>query len=174
MDLSPIEYEQLCASLLKLEGWCVRFTAATGDQGADVIAESGRVRLVVQCKQYSQPVGNAAVQEVLAARIYYEADLAMVVSNAPFTRAAADLAKKAAIHLLHHTKLRDWAKQHARSAPQVGLKTSDLVIALNLQGMRVIKTGNGGYSIHTPDGVRFANTEGAFIQLAERLLADKM
>jgi restriction system protein len=33
-----------------------------------VVAERDGVRLVVQCKRYAKPVGNGAVQEVVAAR----------------------------------------------------------------------------------------------------------
>jgi Holliday junction resolvase len=171
MNLTPIEYEQYCASQLQLEGWAIKSTAVTGDQGADIVAESGAMRLIIQCKQYSQPVGNAAVQEVIAARIYYEGDVAMVVSNAPFTRSATELAKKATVHLLHHTKLRQWAKQNVRSKPNVGLKANELAAVLNLHGFRVARAENGGYSINTPAGVRYANTDGAFIQMAEGLLS---
>ena len=62
-------------------------------------------RLVVQCKLYSGSVGNAAVQEVIAAREYEYADLAAVVSNGPFTASARELASAANVLLLHHDEI---------------------------------------------------------------------
>ena len=173
MSLSPIEFERFCASQLQLEGWSVMCTAVSGDQGADIIAESGNTRIAIQCKQYSQPVGNAAVQEAVAARIFYDADQAMVVSNASFTRSAVDLATKAAVLLLHHTKLREWGRQQVRSGPKRSLSPDDLIAALNVSGYRVAIAPNGSCSIKTPDGPRYFSSKRALIQVAERLLATR-
>ncbi|ACA18762.1 restriction endonuclease [Methylobacterium sp. 4-46] len=100
-----IAYERYCAALLERAGWAARATRASGDQGADVIAEQRGVRLVLQCKRYTKPVGNAAVQEVVAARSYWSADWAAVVSNAGFTPAARKLAAATDVLLLHHDDL---------------------------------------------------------------------
>ncbi|GJD99711.1 restriction endonuclease [Methylobacterium isbiliense] len=100
-----IAYERFCAALLERAGWQARATRAAGDQGADVIAEWDGLRLVVQCKRYAKPVGNAAVQEVVAARSYWNADRAAVVSNAGFTPAARKLAGATGVLLLHHDDL---------------------------------------------------------------------
>src|SRR5260364_238896 len=54
---------------------------------------------------YSQPVGNAAVQEVIAGKVFEQADLAVVVSNATFTKSARQLATSAGVLLLHHEQL---------------------------------------------------------------------
>ena len=62
-----IAYERFCTERLREAGWNARPTRASGDQGADIVAEHGGIRLVVQCKRYGKPVGNAAVQEVAAA-----------------------------------------------------------------------------------------------------------
>lgn len=104
-NMSPVEYEQYCADLLNLAGWSTQLTAASGDQGADVICSADGFRLVVQCKLYGSPVGNSAVQEVIAAKQFEYADAAAVVSNAPFTRSAKELANVAKVLLLHHDVL---------------------------------------------------------------------
>ena len=104
---TPVEYEQMVASLLRGRGWETRLTAATGDQGIDVIAEKAGVKLVIQCKLYSKPVGNAAVQEAIAGRSFEQADHAAVVSNIGFTRAAKQLASASNVFLLHHDQLGD-------------------------------------------------------------------
>ncbi|GJD49240.1 hypothetical protein OPKNFCMD_1970 [Methylobacterium crusticola] len=100
-----LAYERFCAALLERAGWNARTTRAAGDQGADIVAERDGVRLVVQCKRYAKPVGNGAVQEVVAARGYWNADRAAVVSNAGFTPAARKLAGATDVLLLHHDEL---------------------------------------------------------------------
>ncbi len=98
-------YEALCADRLRDAGWRVSTTPATGDQGADLIAERGGRRVVLQCKFHARPVGNKAVQEAFAALPYHGGDRAAVVSNAAFTRAARQLARTNGVALLHHDAL---------------------------------------------------------------------
>ena len=100
-----VAYERYCAERLGEAGWDARPTGASGDQGCDVIAEKAGVRLVVQCKRYTRPVGNAAVQEVAAAALHWSGDMAAVVSNAGFTPAARKLAGTTGVMLLHHDDL---------------------------------------------------------------------
>jgi restriction system protein len=108
--MNPVDYERYCALQLERAGWSCRLTAVTGDQGADIIARrpDGKT-LVLQCKLYSQPVGNDAVQQVHAARTFQAADLAAVVSNQPFTRSAQQLAQVNGVRLLHHEQLCSFA-----------------------------------------------------------------
>lgn len=101
----PIEYERLVAEELEAAGWDTHLTAASGDQGADVVAVRDGRRLVVQCKLYSKPVGNKAVQEVYAAKRHQSADFAVVVSNAGYTKAARQLASTTGVVLMHHEAL---------------------------------------------------------------------
>jgi restriction system protein len=105
---SGIDYEKFCAERLRAAGWHAQVTKATGDQGTDIIAEhSGRRgrRVVIQCKFYTSPVGNKAVQEVVAARLHERADIAVVVSNATYTKSARQLAGTTGVVLLHHDEL---------------------------------------------------------------------
>jgi restriction system protein len=111
-----IAYERFCASLLTRAGWQARPTQASADQGADVVAERGGTRLVVQCKRYGKPVGNAAVQEVAAAARHWSADMAAVVSNAGFTPAARKLATSTGVILLHHDELAELRPMRSLSA----------------------------------------------------------
>jgi HJR/Mrr/RecB family endonuclease len=104
-DMSPIEYEGLCATELDKGGWKATLTKGSGDQGVDVIAERDGIRLILQCKLYSNPVGNKAVQEAAAGRAHENADYAAVVSNSSYTNAARQLAQTNKILLLHHSQL---------------------------------------------------------------------
>lgn len=109
-DISPAEYERYCAGLLEEAGWNPIVLASSGDQGVDILAERNGKKLVVQCKYYSQPVGNGAVQEVHAGKAVHGADLACVVSNCDFTPGARIAATRTGVLLLHHNQLRDVAR----------------------------------------------------------------
>lgn len=101
-QLSPLQYEQFCALLLEKEGWKVSLTKASGDQGADIIAQRKSKKMVVQCKHWQASVGTKAVQEVYAARAFYSADIACVIGSSGYTKGAIDLAKKTGVGLIHH------------------------------------------------------------------------
>jgi restriction system protein len=99
------EFEHFVSDQLEGSGWRVRHTGKSGDQGADLVAEKPGVSVAVQCKLYTQPVGNKAVQEALAAQRYYATDHAAVISNAAFTKSAVQLARSADVLLVHTSDL---------------------------------------------------------------------
>lgn len=98
---NPIEFEALCAGKAESAGWNAQLTKASGDQGADVICRKNGISIVLQCKLYSSPIGNKAVQEAFAARSFYGLDHAAVVSNQPYTKSAKELAATTDVLLLH-------------------------------------------------------------------------
>ncbi|MFH5923445.1 restriction endonuclease [Roseomonas xinghualingensis] len=104
-SLTPRQFEQHCADVLAARGWSVTVGRGSGDQGVDVLARKGGRSVVLQCKLYSRPVGNKAVQEALAGCGYAGADGAAVVSNAAFTAAAHALAARTGVLLLHVSDL---------------------------------------------------------------------
>ena len=86
MDGYQFEYQ--CAEILKRNGFSrVQVTQSSGDQGVDIIARKHRKKYGIQCKYYSYPVGNKAVQEAYAGANFYDCDKAMVMTNLTFTRA---------------------------------------------------------------------------------------
>lgn len=102
---NPYEYEGYCRSLLEQAGWKAWQTPASGDQGADVVAEKKNAILVMQCKLWNYPVGNKAVQEIVAAKALHSATVAIVVSNQIYTDSAKQLAAANNVLLLHHDEL---------------------------------------------------------------------
>jgi restriction system protein len=108
--LSGRHYETLCQNLLEIAGWVVATTPVTGDQGADLIADRGGQRVVIQCKFHAKSIGNKAVQEAFAAKAFHAGQHAAVVSNAAFTRSAQQLASVNGVLLLHHEQLADLGK----------------------------------------------------------------
>ncbi len=89
---SAEEFEQYCATVLRALEFSVMATSGGADQGADLIARKGSTSVAVQCKRYKGTVGNAAVQEVVAAQAYYGCSSALVVATGRFSTAARQLA----------------------------------------------------------------------------------
>jgi restriction system protein len=102
---NPYEYEGYCRSILEQAGWKAWQTPASGDQGADVVAEKKNVVVVLQCKLWNHPIGNSAVQEIVAAKAMHSATVAIVVSNQIYTEFAKQLAAANNVLLLHHDDL---------------------------------------------------------------------
>lgn len=105
--LNPYEFEGNCKKILEKAGWTARTTPKSGDQGVDVVAQKDGKLIVVQCKLYNQPVGNKAVQEIVAGKTYYHADYAVVVTNSTFTKSARQLAKSCEVFLLNINRLKN-------------------------------------------------------------------
>lgn len=104
----PIADEVWCADKLTKSGWSARLTKATGDQGIDIVAERDGVKIGIQCKLYSKPVGNKAVQEVFAVIPFHGMEFGAVVTNSTYTLSAKELANSTNILLLHHSQLIDF------------------------------------------------------------------
>ena len=103
--MDPLEFEHYCANILTNYGWEAHATKGSGDQGTDVIAEKDGIRAVLQCKLYSNPVGNKAVQEVNAGKTFEQAQIACVVTNSTYTKSARRLAQATGVLLIHHEDL---------------------------------------------------------------------
>lgn len=102
---SPRQFERNVANRLNQLGFSTLLTKTTGDQGVDVLATKNNMNFAIQCKLYSHPVGNKAVQEVCAGRAFYRCDYAVVVSNADFTLSAWQCARAADVILLKDDEL---------------------------------------------------------------------
>lgn len=100
-DLSGIDFEGYVAQLLKEIGATdICGTLITGDQGADLLFKIGSRRIAAQVKRHFQHIGNKAVQEIVGALRYYNADDAWVITNTTFTPSAVALAQKNDVSLI--------------------------------------------------------------------------
>lgn len=102
---NPLDYEKQIALQLKQLGFNAHATKGSGDQGADVLADKKGVKFAIQCKMYSKPVGNKAVQEANAARDFYKCNYAVVVTNAGYTKSARQAANACDVILLNENQL---------------------------------------------------------------------
>lgn len=99
-EMEGVEFERFCAELLKKSGFVdVEVTRASGDFGADILAEKEGVTYAIQCKRYTEAVGVRAVQEAYAGREYYDRMVGAVMTNQYFTEPAIKAAKKLKILL---------------------------------------------------------------------------
>lgn len=88
------EYEDECMALFRENGWAALDTPKSGDAGADIIATKRGLKVAVQCKNWSGKVGTTAIQEVVSAKSYYDADSAVLLTETNITRQAEVMAEK--------------------------------------------------------------------------------
>ena len=109
--MSGEEFEHyLKLKLMKL-GFKVEITPITGDYGADLFCFNKNETIVIQAKRYDGNVGTKAVQEVVGALDYYEADACVVITNSYFTINALNLAEVNHVALIDRDKLLNFKKE---------------------------------------------------------------
>lgn len=106
-DLNGYEFEDYLKKLFSLLGYNVNRTAFSGDQGADLVIESSEKKIVVQAKNQKGPVGNKAIQEIVAAKKHYDANNMLVVCTSTYTESAIELAKSNNVELWDRQKLKE-------------------------------------------------------------------
>jgi HJR/Mrr/RecB family endonuclease len=99
------QFEKYMAAVFRNLRFGVRSVGGAGDQGCDLVLARNGKRTVCQLKRYTGPVGNSAVQEAVAAILYYNCDSAMVVTNSYFTKGAKALAYKNSCELIDRERL---------------------------------------------------------------------
>jgi restriction system protein len=92
-------FEEYLEVLFRRLGYKVERTRFVGDYGGDLVLRKGGVRTVVQAKRHAKSVGVRAVQEVVAAKGYYDCDETLVVSNSRYTKQAEELARRNDVEL---------------------------------------------------------------------------
>jgi len=106
--LDPFEFEKFTAKLLEDKGYDCMVTSKSGDYGADVIAQSSKQKIAVQCKKYSKhnKIGVKDIYPVFAAKHFYECDKALIVTTSDgLTYPATVLARKLGIIIWNNNKL---------------------------------------------------------------------
>lgn len=100
-----IIFEKKCIVKLQQLGFTdVQDTPIT-DYGADIIAFYNGVKYIFQCKYCKQKQGVSAVQEILTAKQFYQADKCAVISHTGYTNQAYRLAKPNFILLISEDEL---------------------------------------------------------------------
>lgn len=92
-NLSGYQFEEALCNIFEKLGYNTEITSKSHDQGADLIISQDDTKIVVQAKYYQGKVSNGAIQEIVAAKAYYGADGAMVVTTGSYTHSAIELAE---------------------------------------------------------------------------------
>lgn len=118
-------FEHYCADILKQLGYSnVQVTAGSGDFGIDILADKESVTYAIQCKCYSHPVGNKAVQEAFSGKEYYRRMVGVVVTNNTFTSAALKTASETRVLLWDRSKLREMI---VAAKPELSAEANEIV-----------------------------------------------
>ena len=113
-EMTGWEFERWLEHFFEQLGFAVERTPFRGDYGADFVLTWNGVRIAVQAKRSVRQVGVQAIQQVVAARAFYDCELAMVVTNNYYTEQAVVLARKNGVRIRHRD---DLAKALARLGP---------------------------------------------------------
>ena len=110
-DMTGYEYERYCTGLFINFNWDAKTTKLSGDSGGDIIATKNGIKIVAQCKKWTNKVNFRAVEEVWAAKGIYKTHYAIVITNSNYTKQAIRDAKKLGVVLLRHPELEDWLQK---------------------------------------------------------------
>ncbi|MFP8644559.1 restriction endonuclease [Priestia aryabhattai] len=106
------QFEVYLRALFQQLGYKPQITPKSGDFGADLVMK-GKEKIVIQAKRYSAKnrVSLSAVQEVYAAKAYYKANQAWVVTNSYFTKQAKELAAACDVTLVDRADLQTFINE---------------------------------------------------------------
>lgn len=143
MDRIPVdgvEFEFWCAQQLERQGWSATVTKSSGDQGVDIEVMRDGFRVVVQCKRYSQPIGNKAVQEVFTGRKHRLADAAAIIGTGGFTRSAIELANSTDVELFGAEEIEAFSNKFGFSSEYDGaaIANEDINISFTKGGELIL------------------------------------
>lgn len=158
--LKGVAFERYLSGLFTDLGYRVEETPPSGDYGADLILFKSGIKIVVQAKQYSSPVGFDAVKEAHFARSYYSAGEAWVIATHGFTPQAVSAASSADVRLIDGPELvvlaaraRDKERRFSNSVKDQDLP-SCISDSLFWDALRVAVEENDGSSVAIQRGLK--------------------
>lgn len=117
--MDGFEFEAFLVNVFQTIGFDVKETKKTADQGADLFVSRFGKTMVIQAKNYTGSVGNAAVQQAISAKAFYGCDEAMVVTNSYFTKSANELATTAGVRLVDRDALQGYLDDYNQKLIEV-------------------------------------------------------
>ncbi|UTW08003.1 restriction endonuclease [Pseudomonas benzenivorans] len=117
--MDGFQFEAFLVEIFQTIGFDVRETAKTADQGADLFVSRFGKNMVIQAKNYTGSVGNAAVQQAISAKAFYGCDEAMVVTNSYYTKSAKELATTAGVRLVDREGLQSYLDDYNQKLIEV-------------------------------------------------------
>ncbi|MDO5521154.1 MAG: restriction endonuclease [bacterium] len=113
--MTGVEFEEYLQQFFEGAGYKATMTPMTNDYGADLILKKDNITYVIQAKHYNGvKVGIQAVQEVVASKQYYNAHLAVVITNNYYTPNAKRLAESNQVLLWDRDDLGDFSLENSK------------------------------------------------------------
>jgi hypothetical protein len=94
------EFENWAAAPFRRQGYTVNFTETTGDHGIDLILIKDGQTSAVQCKRWSDSVGEPVLRDFYGALVSAGISSGIVMTTSTFTASAKEFARGAPIRLL--------------------------------------------------------------------------
>ncbi|MNM71506.1 Restriction endonuclease [compost metagenome] len=117
--MDGFQFEAFLVEIFQTIGFDVKETKKTADQGADLFVSRFGKNMVIQAKNYTGSVGNAAVQQAISAKAFYGCDEAMVVTNSYYTKSAKELATTAGVRLVDREGLQSYLDDYNQKLIEV-------------------------------------------------------
>jgi restriction system protein len=117
--MDGFQFEAFLVEIFQTIGFDVKETKKTADQGADLFVTRFGKNMVIQAKNYTGSVGNAAVQQAISAKAFYGCDEAMVVTNSYYTKSAKELAATAGVRLVDREALQGYLDDYNQKLIEV-------------------------------------------------------
>src|SRR3990167_8649443 len=103
-----LDFERQVHALLKKMGFEAHVTKASGDGGIDIIAHSKEHitggKYIIQCKDWSKPVGEPPVRDLYGVVTAEKANKGILITTSTFTSPAIKFAKDKPLELIDGTK----------------------------------------------------------------------
>lgn len=110
--LNPNLFEASIAALYKKQGFNIYLTPYSNDKGVDIVVLKDGENYLIQAKQTKSLVGNEAIQEISAAKNYYqnyfkEDFKLLTITNNDYSSSAIILGKSNNVQMLNRINLED-------------------------------------------------------------------
>lgn len=120
--MSGFEFEKLCQTLMLKMGFSVETTAQTGDGGIDLVAVSEQPfikgKYIVQCKRYSNGVGEPIIRDLYGVVADQRANKGILITTGYFTISAIKFAQGKNIELIDGEELQKLLYDHGLLATE--------------------------------------------------------
>lgn len=133
-SLTGKEFEDLLKEIFEKQGYKVQTTKSSHDFGADLVLEKCGKISIVQAKCYSKNIGIKAVQEIISAKVHYNANELFVATNRYFSREAVLLASEHNVMLIDRDVLVKLVRQYL---PKISLSEKRYVATLDEEKQKI-------------------------------------
>lgn len=81
MSLSPWDFEKEIAELFREQGYNAKITRGSGDGGVDLFLTKNSINIIVQCKQYTNPVPPEPIRALWGVKDDFGADKVFLIAT---------------------------------------------------------------------------------------------